>query len=182
MTLQQYQKTKLAIVFLISFVFSQAIYFKNYLLPIALLVVSSLVLLYLRRTVREVIADERDYALGGKAALWAIQVYAWLSVVAMFVFYALRDLNPAYEPIGMTLAFSSCILMLTYAVIFRYLDRVSFTDRRFLYAAFVLALFLGLFVVGARLFSGEDSWTCQDGQWIEHGHPDFPAPAIKCKQ
>lgn len=181
MTLKQYQKIKLAMVVIISVIFSQAIYFKNYLVPIAVLAVSSLVLLYLRRTVKEIVADERDYAMGGKAALLAIQIYSWLAVVSMFIFYALRDINPAYEPIGMTLAFSTCMLMLTYAVIFRYFDRVSFSDKRLIYSVFVLALFLGLFIAGARIFSGEDDWICQNGQWVEHGHPDFPAPQVECK-
>lgn len=181
MTLKQYQKIKLAMVVIISVVFSQAIYFKNYLIPITVLAVSSLVLLYLRRTVKEIIADERDYATGGKAALLAIQIYSWLAVVSMFIFYALRDINPAYEPIGMTLAFSTCILMLTYAVIFRYFDRVSFSDKRLVYSVFILALFLALFVAGARIFSGEDDWMCQSGQWVQHGHPDFPAPQVECK-
>lgn len=181
MTLKQYQKIKLAMVVIISVIFSQAIYFKNYLVPIAVLAVSSLVLLYLRRTVKEIVADERDCAMGGKAALLAIQIYSWLAVISMFIFYALRDINPAYEPIGMTLAFSTCVLMLTYAVIFRYFDRVSFSDKRLIYSVFVLALFLGLFIVGARIFFGEDDWICQNGQWVEHGRPDFPAPQVECK-
>jgi len=123
MTLKQYKIIKLVFVFALAFIFSQAIYFKNFLIPIALMIVSSLVLMLLRRRVKGVLADERDYALGGKAALWAIQIYGWLAASGMFVLYSLRDRNVIYEPVAITLAFSSCILMIMYALIFRYLNR-----------------------------------------------------------
>ncbi len=50
-------------------------------------------------------------------------------------------------------------------------------------------LLLGLFVflvaasvaVVFRLITNEDSWMCVDGQWIEHGHPSSPMPALPCE-
>lgn len=123
MTLKKYKRIKLAFVFGLALVFSQTIYLKNYLIPIALMIVSSLILMLLRRRVKGVIADERDYALAGRAAIWAIQAYGWLAASGMFIFYSLRDKNVIYEPIAMTLAFSTCGLMLMYALFFRYLNR-----------------------------------------------------------
>lgn len=181
MTLKQYQRLKLAFTIVLAFVFSQSLIFKNYLLPIALLVVSTLVLIYLRRQVKEVVADERDRAIGGRSALLAIQIYSWVAALAMFVLYALRDLNPAYEPIGMTLAFSTCLLLLLYSGIFRYHDRIKFTSRKTLYVALISLLFLALAIFSLRLFSGEDDWLCQDGAWVKHGQPDFSAPSVPCK-
>lgn len=181
MTLKEYQKIRLVVIVAISLVFSQAIVYKNCLVPIAVLIAGSLVFMYLRRRVEGVMADERDYAVGGKAALLAMQTYSWLAVMAMFVFYGLRDINPFYEAIGMTLAFSTCLLMLTYAVIFRYYERISLTDKRLLYTIFVLVLFLGMFIASVRLFSGEDNWICENGQWVKHGNPSYPAPSVKCE-
>lgn len=181
MTIKEYKKIRWAFVVTTAIIFSQTVYYKNYLIPIAVLLIASLVHLYLRRQVKEILIDERDYTFAGKSALRAIQIYSWLAVVAMFIFYALRDLNPAYEPIGMTLAFSTCILLLINAVVFRFYERVSFTDKKLIYSAFILALFVGLFLFGARLFSGEDDWVCENGQWVQHGHPDFPAPEVGCK-
>lgn len=181
MTLKEYQRLRIVIVMVLAMAFSQAIILDNYLIPIALLVIGSLALMRLRSGVKEVIADERDWATGGRAALLSIQLYSWVAVGAMFIFYGLRDLNPAYEPIGMTLAFSTTILMLTYAVIFRYFNRFSLTDKKLLYTLFMLVAFVAMFIVGVRALSGEDDWICRDGQWIEHGHPDFPAPANECK-
>jgi len=181
MTLKNYQRIKLGLAFVLAFIFSQAIIHKNYLIPIAVMLVSSLVLMWLRRRVKGVIADERDYATGGKSALLAIQIYAWIATLSMFILYALRDINPAYEPIAMTLAFSTCILMLVYAFVFRYLSNFKFSAKKNIYLIFVLILSIILAIGTLRLFSGEDDWMCKDGTWQKHGQPSFPAPNVECK-
>src|SRR4030042_1102539 len=36
-------------------------------------------------------------------------------------------------------------------------------------------------VIGLRLFSGdEDTWLCQNGQWVKHGNPNAPMPTTGC--
>lgn len=181
MTLKQYRWIKLAFVVILAAVFSQSIVLKNYLIPIGSLIISSLVLMLLRRRVKEVVVDERDYVIGGKSALLAVQIYSWVAVICMIVLYALRDVNPAYEPIGLTLAFSTCFLMFLYGVIFRYYGKFSLTNKKNIYIILVLLLFLVLAVFTLRIFSGEDNWICVNGKWTEHGHPDFPAPSVECK-
>ncbi len=181
MTLKDYQRFRIVFIIVLSFLFSLSFQVRNYLVPIGLLMAGTLLLAYIRRKVKGVIADERDYTLGGKAALLAIQVYSWVAVIAMFVFYALRDINPSYESIGMTLAFSTLILILVYVTVFRYYERISLTDKKFTYSFVVLMLFAALFVAGVRGLSGEDSWICEDGKWVEHGHPDFAPPEIECE-
>ena len=181
MTLKQYQKIKLIITVILAFVFSQAIALKSFFPLIILLLSAALLLIILRRKVTEIIADERDYLTGGKSALLAMQIYSWMAVISMIILYAFRDMNPAYEPIALTLAFSTCILMLLYSVIFRYYNRISLTDKKLVYVVFVFFLFVILAIASIRLFSGEDDWICKDGQWIAHGHPDFPAPTAQCK-
>ncbi len=48
--------------------------------------------------------------------------------------------------------------------------------------AFILAIFLVLILVifGIKLLSGEDSWICQNGQWIKHGNPSALQPTTGC--
>lgn len=181
MTQKQYQAIRLAIVVVMAIFFSQAIYFKNYFIPVAVLVIMSLAMMYLRKKVKGVIADERDYATGGKAALLAIQLYSWFAVCVMFIMYGLKDTNPAYEPIAMTLAFSTTILMLAYAAIFRYYNKFKLTDWKLIYTVIVLIVFTVMAIFTLRVMSGEDNWICSDGQWVQHGHPDFPAPQAECK-
>jgi len=35
-------------------------------------------------------------------------------------------------------------------------------------------------IFGLRLFIGEDTWLCQNGQWIKHGNPSMPMPTTGC--
>jgi uncharacterized membrane protein len=123
MTLKTYRKIKLVFVFFLAMFFSWAIFLDNFLIPVAVMIASSLVLMLLRRQVKEIIADERDWQLAGKAALIAVQAYSWVAAILMFVLYSLRLQNNLYEPIALTLAFSTCALMLTYAFTFRFLAK-----------------------------------------------------------
>jgi len=181
MTLKQYTAIKLVIVVAIAMIFSRSILLGNYILPLTALAIAALALFYLRSRVSDVIADERDYLAGGKAALLAIQVYSWLAIILMLVLYANRAVNPAYETIAMTLAFSTCGLMLLYALLFRYHDKVKFSNKKILYGLFALGLLIVATVVGLRLLSGEDNWICQNGEWTKHGKPTFPAPTVACE-
>ncbi len=152
MTLKQYQAVKITFVVFLAVIFSQLIDGKNYLLPIGVMMAGSLIMMLLRRRVNGVVADERDYATGGKAALLAMQIYGWLAASSMFVFYGLKDTNPAFEPIGMTLAFSTCLLMLIYSAIFRYYNRVKLMDGKLIYTVAVLVFFLIMIVVAFKNF------------------------------
>jgi len=44
----------------------------------------------------------------------------------------------------------------------------------------ILVLAVGLFVVGAQIFTGEDVWLCQNGQWVKHGNPSSAMPTTGC--
>lgn len=180
MNQKTYQKWRLVIVFVLAMVFSQSIVRGNYIIPVVLMVVSSLVLWYLRSRVKGVLADERDYSLAGKAALLSIQVFGWLASVATLVFYSQRNLNPMYETIGLTLSYSVLFLFLVYGIVFRYYNKFKFDKKKlYLFVAVVVIMMFALF--GLRLFSGEDNWVCQNGLWQKHGQPDFPAPLTECK-
>jgi len=181
MTLKQFQVIKLVTVIALAAIFGQGIVRENYLIPLVALVIAVLVLFYLRSKVKEVIADERDWQTGGKAASIAIQIYAWFAVILMLILYAQRNLNPSYLPIAATLAYSTCFLMLLYALIFRYYQKFSLSDKKIFYLIAIIIVIIVVAVFGLRLFSGEDDWICQDGRWIEHGHPSFPAPDKECK-
>ena len=130
MTLKTYNKIRLGIVIVTAFIFSQSLVLRNFFIPIMVLGLSSLALFYLRKRVIDVIADERDYQIGGKSALLAIQLTSWVGVIIMFILYALGDINPFYQPIAMTLAFSVCILMLTYSAIFKYYGKHNLKDEK----------------------------------------------------
>lgn len=130
MTPKKYHKIRFAIIFATVFIFSQAFVFRNYFIAIITFVLSSLVLLFLRKKVVEIMADERDYQIGGKSALLAIKLTSCIGLIVMIIFHILRDKNPFYEPIAMTLASSICVLTLSYSVIFEYYSKHSFKDEK----------------------------------------------------
>jgi uncharacterized membrane protein len=182
LNLKQYTTIKLIIVVIISMTTSQSIILGNYIIPIMVIALSTAILLYLRKHVKEVMADERDYETGGTAARWTIQIYSWLAVIAMFILYANKNLNPSYEIVASVLAYSTCFLMFTYSIIFRYNQKSSLMKNKVFYIILAVILFVILLIGGLRIFSGEDNWMCENGQWIQHGHPDFPAPTTQCNK
>jgi len=45
----------------------------------------------------------------------------------------------------------------------------------------IAVLLVAVVVLGARLLSGdEDTWLCQNGQWVKHGKPSAPQPTAVC--
>jgi len=180
MNLKNYQKWRMGIVFILAMAISQSITRGNYIIPIMLIVVASLVLLYLRSQVKEILADERDYALGGKAALLSIQVFAWFAVILMFALYSQKENNPFYETIASTLSYSVLFLFLIYGLVFRYYNKFKFNKKQ-VYLFFSILIVLIVTIAGLRIFSGEDNWICQNGQWQKHGQPNFSAPQTECK-
>lgn len=180
MNQKTYQRWRMGIVFVLAMAISQSIVLNNYIIPIMLMVVASLVLWYLRSRVKGVLADERDYALGGKAALLAMQVFGWLGAIGMFVLYSQKAINPAYEIIASTLSYSVLFLFLIYSLVYHYYNRFALKKNK-IYLFFVILIILGMTFFGIRLFSGEDNWICKDGSWQKHGQPSFPAPQTECK-
>ena len=181
MKLKHYKIIKLLITVLLAVIFSQGVIYKEYLIPLAAMVISALLLTHLRGRVKEIVADERDYEVAGKAALIAIRIYAWIAVIPMMILYAYRDLNPGYQAVAMTLAFSTCILMLIYSFIFRYHNKIKFNGKKYMYWIIAFLVFFFLTIITLRVFSGEDDWMCQNGEWVKHGNPSFPAPITECK-
>ena len=168
---------------LLAILVSQSVVLRNYILPVIGIAFSSCLLFYLRSKLKnEVIADERDYKIGGDSARWSIQIFSMFAVIVMIILYAKQDLNPSFLPIAVTLAYSVCFLMVLYSLIFHFFNKIVFMKSKKVYIVIGAILILMIAFAGLRFFSGEDDWVCQDGQWIKHGSPDFPAPSAECKK
>ncbi|MFA5098726.1 MAG: DUF2178 domain-containing protein [Candidatus Paceibacterota bacterium] len=123
MTLKQFTALKIAIAVVVSIVVGVSVASKNYLIPIMVVALAFAILLVARRAVKEIVADERDYEIGGKAALLAIKIFSWLAVITMFVFFAFSDTKPDLSTAALTISYSVCLLMLIYSAIFKYYSR-----------------------------------------------------------
>ncbi|MFA4872637.1 MAG: DUF2178 domain-containing protein [Patescibacteria group bacterium] len=181
MTYQRYKFAKIIVAMILAAVISQAIIIDNYPLAAASVAIAAGLMMMFRRQVKEVIADERDYQIAGKAARYAMVIFAVMASIATFILIALREGHPLFEVIGYVLAYATCFILLVYSIIFNYLNKPRVQSRKVL--AFILmgALLLAFVIVGLRLFSGdEDTWLCDEGQWIKHGNPRTPMPDAPC--
>lgn len=48
--------------------------------------------------------------------------------------------------------------------------------------AIIIFILAGV-VLGIRFIFGgdEDTWICQNGQWVKHGNPSLPTPSRNCQ-
>ena len=119
MSLKNYQRIRLVIVFFLAMAIAFSITLKNFILPVVLLIVATLIIMGLRRSVKEIIADERDYALAGKSASLAMSIFGWFGVVLMFFFYHQGQNDPVSIAVANTLSYSVLGLFLIYGLVFR---------------------------------------------------------------
>ena len=181
MSTKQYKTLRIIVAMLIAMIFSQSLIANNFFVPIITLALAMVILLYAKKHVHGVIADERDYEIGGKSALWTMQIFSIIAVVIIFILYALRETNPFFEPIAITLSYAVITLLLLYSLIFNYFGRFKFGNKKSFYSMLIVFAVLALFLGGMRLLSGEDTWVCNHGAWVEHGHPASPAPQTICE-
>ena len=182
MTLQTFKKWQIGLTFILSMIVSISIVMQNSMIALTAMIIGSLLLIQLRRSVKGVIADERDYDIAGKSALLAMRIFGWIGSIVMVILFSFRGRSPFIEPVAYTLSYSICLLILMYTVISKYYGQPIRTNKRFWFSMGLSILVVAMFIVaGVRLFSGEDDWICKDGKWIQHGHPSFPAPTVECK-
>ena len=183
MTLKQFKILKLSVAIILGATVAWSVASHNYIVSVISMALAIMVIFYFRGRVKEIIADERDYEVGGRAAMLAIQIFSWLSVIFMFALLVYYEKNPIPEIMTavLVLAYSACALMIIYTLFFRYYNKVAFLEKKFFYVVAGFLVLLFIIVAGLRLFSGEDNWMCQDGQWTKHGQPDSPAPTVLCK-
>jgi len=182
LSMKQYQTIRIIVAALLAVAISQSIILGKIIIPLFFILLAFIVLTFLRKHVDGVIADERDYEVGGHAARWAIQIYAIIGVIIMIPLFALRAINPFYEVIASTLAYSICLLMFIYSALFRFYGRMKFNEHKKTYIVIIIILSIVAAVGTVRVFSGEDDWICKDGAWVAHGRPSFPAPTVPCEQ
>jgi uncharacterized membrane protein len=90
----------------------------NIILAVVSVVVILTVILALKKKVKGVISDERDYANTGKAARMAVSIFSVSGAII-----ALTLLFMHYEVIGSIIADSVCALMLIQAVFYIYYEK-----------------------------------------------------------
>jgi uncharacterized membrane protein len=99
---------------------------ENAVVPIPT-VLGGIVLLYLlRRQVKDVVEDERNYRISEKASRSAIQVFALIAAITGITLTAVSTEDSSLSrEVGLTLAFCACGLLVLYMISYAYHSRKS---------------------------------------------------------
>ena len=123
MTQKAFSTYRIIAVIIVTIIVSISINYGNWYLPVISIMASWLFLYTLRRKVKEVIADERDYIIAGKASGLAMKIYISFSVIIGMILYSTGKENEVLFNIATTLLYSACFLMIFYAVLFKIYER-----------------------------------------------------------
>ena len=123
MTKKSFSIYRVVIAMILSVLVSLSVSYGNWYLPVIAFVAAWIVLHLLKNKITEVIADERDYMVAGKAYAMAMKIYVFLSVIVGLVLYAAGKENIIFFTIGNVLIYSACFLMVLYAVLFKIYER-----------------------------------------------------------
>jgi len=119
MTKKTFLVYKIITTIILGTVVGVSVNYDNWYLPVVVML-SALAFLYtLKKRVKEVIADERDYKIAGRASYSAMTVYAIASAVLGIVLFTVGKGNTAMSAAANTLVFSTCFLMLLYSFLFK---------------------------------------------------------------
>jgi uncharacterized membrane protein len=97
---------------------------ENAVVPIPAVIVGLVLLYLLRRQVREVVEDERNYKISEKASRFAIQVFALVAAISGVTLIAVSTNDSALlREVGLTLAFCACGILILYLISYAYHSR-----------------------------------------------------------
>lgn len=123
MTAQRFGLWKVVIAVPLAATVSAFVTAGSYAVPLAAMITAVVVLFLLRRRVTDVITDERDYRVAGKAARVAMSTFSAVGALVVLVLFAERQTHPEWEPVASALAYAVCGLMLLYSLLFHYYAR-----------------------------------------------------------
>jgi uncharacterized membrane protein len=123
MTKKTFSIYRIIAVSIVTIVVSVSINYGNWYLPVISVTASWILLYWLRRNIKEVIADERDYIVAGKASGLAMNIFLLVSVIIGIILYSIGRENIALFNIATTLLYSACFLMVLYAVLFKIYEK-----------------------------------------------------------
>ncbi|MBN2198201.1 DUF2178 domain-containing protein [Candidatus Wolfebacteria bacterium] len=125
MTKKSFSIYRLVAVIIVAIVIGVSINYGNWYLPLIIIVASWVFLYILRQNVKEIMADERDYMIAGKASLWAMRIYLGVSVIIGLILYVagIDEKEGILFGIATALLYSASFLMVVYAVLFKIYEK-----------------------------------------------------------
>ncbi len=118
MSLKQYQIVRIVTAMVLAALVSVSVIINSFVLVGATVVSGMLLMIFLKKQVREVVVDERDFKIAGKSARWTLCGFSVFALLVSLLLLIFRDQNSYFEIVGSILAYSICLLMIIYSSIF----------------------------------------------------------------
>jgi len=118
MTIKQFTVCRLIIVILLAGLVANAINRGDYLLPIIALIAAMALMYYCKKKVKGVLADERDWQIWHKSMRISVFAFSLLAAVVSIVLVALGKNNPSLLPVGYTLSYSVCFILILNSILY----------------------------------------------------------------
>jgi uncharacterized membrane protein len=96
----------------------------NWIIPVAAVIISLAVMMILRRRVKEIVADERTYAIAEKAARLTFQIVAiGMAIIGAILLGVSRSEVTGLTQTGFTLLYATCALLVINYFAYYYYSR-----------------------------------------------------------
>ncbi len=121
MSKKQFLAIKLLTMIVLTIVVSTSVVNGFWVLPIISLLATLAFLLIIKKNVKEVLTDERDYKITGDASRYTIYVYSFIGAIIVIFLASLDNLD--YQNWINAIAYSICFLMILNVLIFKILNK-----------------------------------------------------------
>jgi uncharacterized membrane protein len=124
MSFKTFTRIRIFVLIIMAGLISWAIVSGNALLPIPVVIAAVVIVLLLRKRVKEIVIDERVYSIAEKAAYITFRIFGIAAAVTGATLVALgwESSSDLYK-IGLTLAYAVCGLMVIYYIAYIYYNR-----------------------------------------------------------
>jgi uncharacterized membrane protein len=124
MSYKTYRLYKAVLVVIIAALVGWAVPAGNAFVPVPAAIIGMLILLFIRRGVKEIIVDERTYNIANQASRAAFQIVTLAMVLIGATLVALGNSRyPEAGPAGFTLIYSACGFLVVYLIGYIYYNR-----------------------------------------------------------
>jgi uncharacterized membrane protein len=99
----------------------------NWIVPVFIIIICVLIMMSLRRRVKEIVNDERTYAIAEKAARLTIQIIAiGMAIAGAILLVISRGKSPVITQAGFALEYATCaLLIINYIAYYYYSKKLS---------------------------------------------------------
>ena len=117
MSYKIYRIYKAIVIFVIALIIGWAVPAGNAFVPVPAAIIGMLILLFLRRRVKEITVDERTYNISNRASRAAFQIVTLIMVLIGATLIALgNEKYPEVSPVGFTLIYSAAGFLVVYLI------------------------------------------------------------------